>query len=111
MTDAGGTNKVIQLSNCGSYMLYMVYNTEVSNGETIPIDGTDGVPGIQAEDKVFILSGANLTDETQIGGATVTCEYGETEMHFTWTDAGASDDDVAIVFMYVPQGDPFIGAA
>ena len=46
----------------------MVYNTEVSNGETIPLDGTGtGVPGIQAEDKVIILGGANLTDETSIG--------------------------------------------
>lgn len=112
MTDAGGTNTVIQLSNEGPYMKYLVYNTEVTNGETVPIDGTNGVPGIKAEDKVIVLGGTNFSDEKSLWGATFTSvEYDETAMHFTVVDSGASDDDIAIVFIYIPQGDPFLGAA
>lgn len=112
MADAGGTNAVKLLQNVGEYSIYMVYNTQVSNGETVPIDGTGGVPGIKAGDKVVVLGGMNFTDETALWGATFTSvEYSETNMHFTVVDTGASDDDIAIVFMYIPQSDPFVGAA
>jgi len=109
MTDAGGTNEVRLFSDAGIYPVYIVVNTEVTNGETIPVDGTNGVPGIQAEDTCIVLGGMNLADETSISGGTISAEYDKTAMHFTVTDAGASDDPVCIIFMHVPVTDDFIG--
>lgn len=111
MADAGGTNTVVQIGNEGPYMKYVVYNTSADNAETIPIDGTNGVPGIQAEDKVIVVGGMNFSDETALWGATFTgVEYDETNMHFTLAGS-MSGDDIAIVFIYIPQSDPFLGAA
>lgn len=104
MTDAGGTTTLIQLGNEGPYMKYLIRNTSVDNGQTIPFDGPSNSP-VVAEDKVIILGGTNFTQETAIGGGTTTVEYDETAKHFTVTDASASSSDVAIVFIYIPKGD------
>lgn len=108
-SDAGGTNTVTQISNEGPYMIFLARNTSTDNAEGIPIDGTDGVPGIQAEDKVIILGGTNFSDETSLWGATFTAaEYDETTMQII-VAGGMSSDDVGVLFMYIPQTDPFLG--
>lgn len=108
MVDAGGTTTLIKLSDEGPYMKYLIRNDSVDNGETIPFDGPSNSP-VSAEDKVMVIGGANMTQETQVQGATTTVEYDETAMHFTVTDAGASSSDIYIVFIYIPQGDPSLG--
>lgn len=110
MVDAGGTNSVIQISNEGPYMIFLVRNDSVDNGQMIPIDGTNGVPGIQAGDKVIAMGGTNFSAEKSLWGGTFTSvEYSETNMHFTVVDSGASSHDIAIVFVYIPQGDTLLG--
>lgn len=109
MVDAGGTTTLIQLGNEGPYMKYLIRNDSVDNGETIPFDGPANSP-VQAEDRVMILGGMNFSQETSVNGATTTVEYDETAMHFTVTDASASSSDIAIVFIYIPQGDAQLGS-
>jgi len=109
MVDAGGTTTLTQLSNEGPYMKFIIENDSVDNGETIPFDGPANSP-VVAEDRVIILGGCNFTQETQVQGATTTVEYDETAMHFTVTDASASSSAVAIVFIYIPQGDATLGS-
>ena len=108
MVDAGGTNTLIQLSNEGSYMKYLLRNDSVDNGQTIPFDGSSNSP-VAAGDKVIILSVHNMTQETSSHGTVTSAEYGETAMDFTITDASASSSDLMIVFIYVPQGDSVLG--
>lgn len=101
MADAGGTTTLTTISNVGEYTIYKLSNSSVDSGETIPFDGPSNSP-VSAEDKVVILGGVNETTEKQLGGASATCEYDETAMHFTWTESGAADDVVSIYFMYIP---------
>ncbi len=108
MTDAGGTTTLIKLSEEGPYMKYLLKNTSVTTAETIPFDGPSNSPVI-AEDKVIILSVFNFTDETSSAGTALSAEYDETNMHFTITESGASDEEIGVVFYYVPKADPELG--
>lgn len=108
MVDAGGTNTLIQLSNEGPYMKYLLRNDSVDNGQTIPFDGPANSP-VQAGDRVIILSVHNMTQETSSAGTVTSAEYAETAKHFTITDASASSSDLMVVFIYIPQLDPTLG--
>lgn len=108
MTDAGGTTTLTQLSNVGPYMVYALKNTSVDSGETIPFDGPSNSP-VVAEDKVVILGAENQTTEASLNSSGMTVAYDETNMHFTYTDAGTTDDVVVIVFMYIPKADSTLG--
>lgn len=101
MADAGGTTTLKQVMNVGQYMMFEISNDSVDSGETIPFDGPSNSP-VSAEDQVIILGGLNEDTEEAIGGGTATVAYDETNMHFTWTETGASDDTVTIVFLYKP---------
>lgn len=109
MVDAGGTNTLIQLSNEGPYMKYLLRNDSVDNGQTIPFDGPANSL-VQAEDRVVILSVHNMTQETSSAGTVTSAEYDETAMHFTVTDAAASSSDLMVVFIYIPSGDTALGS-
>jgi len=109
MTDAGGTTTLIQLGNEGPYMKYILKNTSVDSGETIPFDGPSNSP-VAAEDRVIILGLFNFTNETSGAGTALSAAYDETAMHFTITESGITDDDVGVVFIYIPQGDATLGS-
>ncbi len=108
MTDAGGTNTLIKLSDEGPYMKYLLKNDSVDTTETIPFDGPSNSP-VVAEDKVIILGVFNFTSEASGAGAALSAEYDETNMHFTITESGAADDDIGVVFYYIPQADSELG--
>ncbi len=108
MGDAGGTNTLIQLSNEGPYMKYLLVNDSVDTTETIPFDGPSNSP-VVAEDKVIILSVFNFTSEASSAGTALSAEYDETEMHFTITESAAADDEIGVVFLYIPKGDSELG--
>jgi len=97
MTDAGGTTTFEVLSNVGPYMLCKVSNTSCDTAETIPLDGPSNSP-IVAEDQVIVVGILNETTEAQGGGSALSCEYDETEMHFTITESGAASDVITIFF-------------
>ncbi len=109
MTDAGGTNTLIQLENEGPYMRYLLRNDSVDNGQTIPFDSPSNSP-VQAGDRVIIESVHNMTQETSSAGTVTSAEYSESNKHFTVTDAAASSSDLMVVFTYIPQGDPALGS-
>jgi len=109
VVDAGGTNTLIQLSNEGSYMTYLLRNDSCDNGQTIPFDGPSNSP-VSAEDRVVILSVHNMTQETSSAGTVTSAEYDETNKHFTITDAAASSSDLMVVFIYIPSGDLVLGS-
>lgn len=113
MTDAGGTTTCNLLTNVGTYETWIVHNTSVDDGETIPIDGTGGagVPGIQAEDRVMIRSISNWTEETSGAGTALSAEYDETNMHFTVTESGITSDSIAIEFILIRANDKALGTA
>jgi len=108
MADAGGTDTLIQLGNEGPYMKYLLKNTDVDDGETIPFDGPSNSP-VVAEDKVIILGVFNFTNETSGAGTALSAEYDETAMHFTITESGVTSDEIGVVFMYIPKGDIALG--
>lgn len=111
MVDAGGTNTLIQLSNEGPYMKFILHNTSVDSTETIPFDGPSNSP-VVAEDRVMILGAQNWTDEISLNSDTHVVEYDETNMHFTVTDAAMTNgSSYSIVFIYIPQGDSSLGSA
>jgi len=109
MVDAGGTNTLLQIGNEGPYMVYLLRNDSVDNGQTIPFDSPANSP-VVAEDRVIILSVQNMTQETSSAGTVTSAEYDETEKHFTITDAAASSSDLMVVFIYIPQGDATLGS-
>lgn len=108
MSDAGGTTTLIQLSNEGPYMKYLLKNDDTDDGETIPFDVPSNSP-VRAEDKVIILGVFNFTAETSGEGTALSTEYDETAMHFTITESGVTEDDIGVVFMYIPQADSELG--
>jgi len=108
MADAGGTNTLVQLSNEGPYMKFLLKNDSCDDGETIPFDGPSNSP-VVAEDKVIILGVFNFTAETSGAGTALSAEYDETAMHFTITESGITADDIGVVFLYIPKGDSTLG--
>ena len=109
MVDAGGTNTLLQIGNEGPYMVYLLRNDSVDNGQTIPFDSPANSP-VVAEDRVIILSVQNMTQETSSAGTVTSAEYDETNKHFTITDAAASSSDLMVVFFYIPSGDLVLGS-
>jgi len=111
MADAGGTQTCKQLSNEGGLMKFIVTNTEVTSGETIPLDGAagTGVPGLQVEDKIIVLGALNHTAETQLNASALTAAYDETAMHITVTESGKTDEKYSVVFLYIPQANREFG--
>lgn len=103
MVDAGGTNTLVKLADLGQCMVFALTNSSVDSTETIPFDGPSNSP-VKAEDQVIVLGMLNQTTESQSSGTALSCEYDETAMHFTVTEAGITDDVVTIVFMYIPSG-------
>ena len=77
----------------GEYSLYELKAT-VSNGETITIPST--ATQITTSSVVQVVGVNNITDGTSAGVASVA--YSDSARQFTVTDAGASDDDVRILF-------------
>ena len=108
MSDAGGTTTLIKLSDEGPYMKYLLKNDDCDDGETIPFDGPSNSP-VVAEDKVIILGVFNFTTETSGAGTALSAEYDETEKHFTITESGVTEDDIGVVFYYIPQSDAELG--
>lgn len=111
MADAGGTQTCVQLSNEGGLMKFAVTNTQVTSGETVPLDGAagTGVPGLSAEDKVIVVGALNHTSETQLNASALTVAYDETAMHFTVTESGKTDEKYTIIFYYIPQSNKQLG--
>ena len=111
MADAGGTTTLVQIGNEGPYMKYILHNTAVTDGETIPFDIT-GSP-VQAEDRVLILSVFNWTSETDSSaqGNALGALYDESNMHFTIVESGKTDESIGVCFIYIPQGDDELGSA
>lgn len=103
MTDAGGNNTLMQLSNEGGYTRYLLINDSVDSGQTIPFDGPSNTP-VSAEDKVIILGAQDWTNETSAASGDMVVEYDETNKHFTFTDSGVSGAVVAIEFRHIPVG-------
>lgn len=76
----------------GQLVLYEIRAT-ASTTETITIP-TD-VP-VSATDKVRIVAVNNLTDGTSVTDATT---YDDANRQFTYTESGAADEDVSILFL------------
>lgn len=111
MTDAGGTTKLIKVGTEGPYNRYIVHNTSVTDGETIPVD-VSGSP-IQAEDRVVIISVFNWASETSSAeqGNALGAAYDETNRHFTITESGKTDESIGVCFLHIPQNDNDLGSA
>jgi len=82
-----------RIATQGEKTLYELKAT-VSNGETVTIPTT--ATEITASSVVQVIGVNNITDGTDAGVASVA--YSDTNRQFTVTDAGASDDDVRILF-------------
>jgi hypothetical protein len=82
-----------RINTVGEYSEYELKST-CSNGETvtIPTEHTE----ITTSSKVQVIAVNNLSDGTGAGVCSVV--YTAASRLFTVTDAGASDDDVRIIF-------------
>lgn len=109
MADAGGTTTLIKCGQEGPYTRYILHNTDVDSGETIPFDIT-GSP-VNAEDRVIILGGQDWTNETSAASGNCTFEYDETAKHFTFTDSGVTAASVCVCFLHIPATDGDLGSA
>ena len=81
------------IHNVGDYTLYELKST-LSNGETVTIPTRH--TQITTATRVQVVESNNLTDGTSAGVVSVV--YDDGNRRFTVTDAGASDDDVRILF-------------
>jgi hypothetical protein len=68
-----------------------------TNGETITIPTTGDGAWVNTSTKVMVVESNNITDGTSAG--VVSVAYDDGNRRFTVTDAGASDDDVRILFL------------
>lgn len=102
MTDASGTNTLRIISNVGKHLLYEIKNNDVDDGETIPFDSPSNSP-VVAEDQVIVIGMYNETTEKTGGGGALSCEYDESNMHFTVTESGITTDVIRIQFYYLGQ--------
>lgn len=81
------------ITNVGNMSLYEIRGV-TSTTETLTIPAS--IP-VKTTDKVLIVSGNNVTDGT-VGAVT----YDDGNKRFTYTESGAADEDVRILF-YVAE--------
>jgi len=86
--------KVMDTMN--GWMMFSLKST-LTNGETVPIPSSGDGSWISASTKVMVLETNNLSDGKSGGVCSVV--YDDSSKTFTVTDAGASDDDVRILFL------------
>lgn len=79
MTEAGGTTTLNQVANVGSYTLWKISNSSVSEGETITLPAACPITaGVQ----VCIVGALEETAESQLGSV-LSISYSETNTQFT----------------------------
>jgi len=91
MAEATGI-EVRQLTNVGEDSLYEI-KAIASSGETITIPSTEPV---STSSKIKIVSANNITDGTCLGAIDVI--YDDAHKRFTYTETGASDEEVRIEY-------------
>ncbi len=82
-----------RISQEGLFTLWEIKGT-LTNGETLDIPTADP---ITTSSTVSVVAVNNITDGTTFG--IVSAPYTSASRLFTITDAGASDDDVRVIYM------------
>ena len=91
---AGTSITIKRIGSAGEKTLYEIAG-EISNGETLDI------PAANAEittSSIVQIIGVNNTSDGTGGNATCSATYTKATRLFTITDAGASDNDVRVLF-------------
>lgn len=91
---AGTSITIKRIASQGEKTLYEIKGT-ISNGETLDIPAAN--TEITTSSIVQMIGVNNVTDGTG-GNATCSATYTAASRLFTITDAGASDDDVRVLF-------------
>ena len=94
MVEATGVS-LRQLTNVGNDMLFEIRGT-ASTTETLTIPSS---APITSASRVKVVSANNTTDGTCLGAIAIT--YDDSTKQFTYTEAGASDEEVKIEFRVV----------
>lgn len=96
MTDATSISceKIMDTQN--GWQLLQIKGT-LTNGETLTIPTSGDGSWVSTGTEVCIVSCNNLSDGTSAG--TVSATYTAASRLFTVTDAGASDNDVRVLFL------------
>ena len=98
MTEAGGTTTLSPITNVGDYQFYEILNDSVSDGETITIPSA---APFWTSDKIVIHGALNETSGAQLSGASLSVQYSESNLQFTFNEGGASDDAIRVFFYRV----------